>query len=39
MLFSLQQCQEIILTLLKKLFKKNLLIVIDVFYTSGADPT
>ncbi len=35
MLFLLQQCQELILTLLKKLFKKNLSIFIDVFYPSG----
>ncbi len=31
MLFT-QQCQDFILTLLKKLFKKNLIILIDVFY-------
>jgi len=35
MLFLLQQYQEIILTLLKKLFKKNLFISIGIFYPSG----
>jgi uncharacterized UBP type Zn finger protein len=35
MLFLLQQCQEFILTLLKKLFKKNFSIFIDIFYPSG----
>jgi hypothetical protein len=33
--FLRQQCQKFILTLLKKLFKKNLFIFIDVFYPSG----
>ena len=35
MLFLPQQYQEVILTLLKKLFKKNLFIVIGIFYPSG----
>jgi len=35
MLFLLQQYQEFILTLLQKLFKKNLLIFIGTFYPSG----
>ncbi len=35
MLPLLQQCQELILTLLKKLFKENLSKFIDVFYNSG----
>jgi len=35
MLFLLQQYQEFILTLLKKLFKKNLFIFIGIFYPSG----
>ena len=35
MLFLLQQYQEVILTLLKKLFKKNLSIFISIFYPSG----
>jgi len=35
MLFLLQQYQEFILTLLKKLFKKNLSIFIGIFYPSG----
>jgi len=34
MLFT-QQYQDLILTLLKKLFKKNLFIFIDIFYPSG----
>jgi len=38
MLFN-QQYQDFILTLLKKLFKKNLFIFIDIFYPSGTDPT
>ncbi len=33
--FLLQQYQEFILTLLKKLFKKNLFIFIGIFYPSG----
>jgi hypothetical protein len=33
--FLLQQYQVIILPLLKKLFKKNLSIFIDIFYTTG----
>jgi len=32
MLFLLQQYQEVILTLLKKLFKKNLFIFIGIYY-------
>jgi hypothetical protein len=32
MLYLLQQYQEVILTLLKKLFRKNLFIFIDIFY-------
>ncbi len=35
MLFLLQQYQEVILTLLKKLFKKNLFILIGIFYPSS----
>jgi hypothetical protein len=35
MLPLLQQYQELILTLLKKLFKKNLFKFIDVFHSSG----
>jgi hypothetical protein len=35
MLFFLQQYQELILTLLKKLFKKNIFIFIGIFYPSG----
>jgi hypothetical protein len=35
LLFLLQQYQEIILTLLKRLFKKNLFIFIGIFYLSG----
>jgi hypothetical protein len=35
MLYLLQQYQEVILTLLKKLFKKNLFIFIGIFYPSG----
>jgi hypothetical protein len=35
MLFLLQQYQEVILTLLKKLFKKYLFIFIGIFYPSG----
>jgi len=35
MFFILQQSQELILTLLKNLFKKYLFIFIDVFYPSG----
>jgi hypothetical protein len=34
-LFLLQQHQEVILTLLKKLFKKNLYIFIGIFYPLG----
>ncbi len=33
--YLLQQNQEVILTLLKKLFKKNLFIFIGIFYPSG----
>jgi len=35
MLFLFQQYQEVILTLLKKLLKKNLFIFIGIFYPSG----
>jgi len=35
MLFLLQQCQEVILKLLKKLFKKNLFTFIGIFYPKG----
>jgi hypothetical protein len=35
MLFLLQQCQELILTLLRKLFKRNIFIFIGIFYPSG----
>ncbi len=35
MLYLLQQYQEVILTLLKKLFKKNLFIFIGIFSPSG----
>jgi hypothetical protein len=35
MLFLLQQYQEVILTLLKKLFEKYLFILIGIFYPSG----
>jgi len=35
MLFLIQQCQKLILTLLKKLFKMNLFIFIGIFYPSG----
>ena len=35
MLFLLQQYQEVILILLKKLFKKNLIIFIGIFYPYG----
>jgi hypothetical protein len=35
MLFLLQQYQEVILTLLKKLFKKNLFIFNGIFHPSG----
>jgi len=35
MIFLLQQYQEVILTLLKKLFKKNLFIFIGIFYPTG----
>ena len=35
MLFLLQHYQEVILTLLKKLFKKYLFILIGIFYPSG----
>ena len=38
MLFLLQKYQELILTFLKKLFKKNLFISIGIFYPSG-EPT
>jgi hypothetical protein len=34
-LFLLQQYQEVILTLLKKLFKKDLFILIGIFYPLG----
>jgi hypothetical protein len=34
-LILLQQYQEVILTLLKKLFKKNLFIFIGIFYPPG----
>jgi hypothetical protein len=35
MLFLLQQYQEVILTLQKNFFKKNLFIFIGIFYPSG----
>jgi hypothetical protein len=35
MLFLIQQCQKLILTLLKKLFKMNLFIFIGIFYPYG----
>ena len=33
--FLVQQFQEVILTLLKKLFKKNLYLFIGIFYPTG----